>query len=312
MRTKVTKWMAGISSAAMLASFSALSVPAFAAEYEAMQAEAYAASLTNEKAQTVARYFLDNGFSLEETEEMMGWYMDGLAIIESEQNANSGVATASVNTGKAYYNGTGMASTQHYGVILINNPNTSVMSMLDVKYFPHEGSSTYLVNYDLANLPFRTLNGYNTVVSEPTVTDEEGETVPAGHPRFTTITSARSEATPLAMVEFPFTVLSNSTEADIFNAFDFITTSSIPLTGANTTYTFHTYALGDFNHDGVVNNADYDYIVDFSILNFDGVFKYTSVNDDIAYEVNMLAADINKDGIVGMTDAIDLGKMING
>lgn len=103
MKKNVTKWAAGLSSAAMLASFSVLSVPAFAAEYDAMQAEAYAASFPSEKAQTVARYLLGNGVSLEETEKMMSWYMDGQAIIESEQNAENGIAAAAANKDCIYW-----------------------------------------------------------------------------------------------------------------------------------------------------------------------------------------------------------------
>lgn len=305
MRTKVTKWMAGISSAAMLASFSALSVPAFAAEYETMQAEAYAASLTNEKAQTVARYFLDNGFSLEETEEMMGWYMDGLAIIESEQNANSGVATASVNTGKAYYSGTAKASTQHYGTIIIDDPEANVKGVLYVDGVFNIGN-TYYPTFENVEVENANLNGYNCTV--------EMDAINSVSCRIRT--STNTAGNPLAMCKFPIDSVSVfSNEAAIYNATSLDTSLVSTYSGGNgknTTFQFHTYALGDFDHNGIVNNADYDYIVDFCMLLFDGKFNYTDVAQNVAYQVNILAADANKDGTVTMQDAIAVGSIVNG
>lgn len=305
MRTKVTKWMAGISSAAMLASFSALSVPAFAAEYETMQAEAYAASLTNEKAQTVARYFLDNGFSLEETEEMTGWYMDGLAIIESEQNANSGVATASVNTGKAYYSGTARASTQHYGVIIIDDPGATVRGSMWLTGVTRGGAD--YIAFTNAESQYVKLNGYNNATI---AVDEDNDSIMS----YTARTTASTTETPLAMCKFPIEVGSAySNEAAIYNAIDFDYSLMQAYSGGeNSTFKFHTYALGDFDHNGIVNNADYNYIVDFCMLLFDGKFDYTDTSDNVAYQVNILAADANKDGTVTMQDAIAVGSIVNG
>lgn len=306
MKQNVTKWMAGLSSAALLASFSALSVPAFAAEYEAMEAEAYAASLTNEKAQTVARYFLDNGFSLEETEEMMGWYMDGLTTIESEQNVENGIATASVNTGKAFYSGISKASTQHYGTIIIDDPEANVKGILYVDGVFAIDSACY-PTFENVETENATLNDYDNC-------DVTMDTVNSVACKIRT--STKTVGTPLAMCKFPIDSVSVfSSEAAIYNAVKL--DSSFVKTypggnGKNTTFKFHSYALGDFDHNGVVNNADYDYIVNFCILSFDGKFNYTDVAANVAYQVNILAADVNKDGVVTIQDAIALGKIING
>ena len=306
MKRKVTKWMAGISSAAMLVSFSALSVPAFAAEYEAMEAEAYAASLTNEKAQTVARYFLDNGFSLEETEEMMDWYLDGQAIIESEQNANSGIATASVNTGKAFYSGTSKASTQHYGTIIIDDPEANMRGSMAITAIFNKDNAMY-PNFTNAESGFTALNGYDN--GHMYSFDSESAA-------YNVKTLTNTAGNPLSMCKFPIdsvTVFSN--EADLYKAIDFDYSGMNTYAGGNgksTRFEFHTYALGDFDHNGVVDNADYDYIVDFCILSFDGKFNYTDVAADAAYEVNTLAADANKDGKITIQDAITVGKIVNG
>ncbi len=306
MKKNVTRWAAGISSAVMLASFSALSVPAFAAEYDTMQAEAYVASFADEEAQTVARYFLDNDFSMEETEEMMGWYMDGQSIIESEQNAGNGIAMASVNTGKAFYSGTSKASTQHYGVIIIDDPEANMRGNMELVSMPDKNGKTYL---HFANFVsgFTVLNNYSTAQ----VSSLDGESA-----TYNVKTTTNTAGVPLAMCKFPIdSVSAFSNEAALYNAIGFTYSGMNTYAGGNgksSTFEFHTYALGDFDHNGVVDNADYNYLMKFCILSFDGKFNYTDVAADAAYQVNILAADVHKDGVLTMQDAIALGKIING
>ena len=321
MRTKVTKWMAGISSAAMLASFSALSVPAFAAEYETMQAEAYAASFTNEKAQTVARYFLDNGVSMEETEQMMARYMNGLAMIESEQNADDGVSTTSINTGKSYYNGINSSvykqqlssaygensspqeqlefkQNKYYGVFLINDPMANVEATLKATWgYTNDGVTTISgVSYNF----YKILNGYDNNSSFAINTNNQGVT-------FNTETETKNVTVPLAMCAFSFTPNSSlNSEAAIRNAFTFRQTITLldDGNGRNSTCEFHTYVLGDFDHDGVVCDIDYSYLIDYVVMSFDGDFVYNDVGTELAFEINTLAVDVNGDGIVDLRDGI--------
>lgn len=309
-KRKITKWMAGISSVAMLASFSALSVPAFAAEYEAMEAESYVASFANEKAQKVAKYLLDSGVSLEEAAEMMDWYMDGLTIIEGEQNANSGIATASVSTGKAYYSGTAKASTQHYGAIIIDNPEANVKGVLYVEgVFSNNNGTTYYPTFENVEVENEgvNLNGYDNCSIAMDTTNSVSYTIR---------TNTNTAGTPLAMCKFPIDSVSVfSSEAAIHNATSLDASLVSTYSGGNkksTTFEFHTYALGDFDHNGVVDNADYDYIVDFCMLSFDGKFNYTDITEETAYQVNRLAADANKDGTITIQDAIAVGKIVNG
>lgn len=289
MKKKVTKWMAGISSVVMLASFSALSVPAF-------DEEAYVASFENEKAQTVARYFLDNGFSMKETEEMMGWYLDGLAIIEDEQNAN---------TKKPYYNGRVTASSQHYGTIIISNPEAKVRGSLwltgvsrgEPDYFAFTNAETENVK----------LNGYEGIVTV-------GQDDSVMSYTFLTKTNTSGSNMPLAMCKFPVELgAALSSEASVYNAVTRDSSlSRSHSNGVGSTFQFHIYALGDFDHNGVLDDADYNYIVDYALMSFDGKFEYTDVGTQVAYQVNKLAADVNSDGVVDMQDAIALGKIING
>lgn len=312
MKKNVTRWAAGISSAVMLASFSALSVPAFAAEYDAVQAEAYAASFADEEAQMVARYLLDNGISMEETEEMMAHYMNGLEMIESEQNANSDLSTASINLGKSYYNGVNSSvykqqlssqqqltfkQNEYYGVFLINNPMANVEANLKVTWGIASDGSLAIKN--VSNDSYKILNDYNNSTSFSVNTDNRGV-------RFGTETETKNVTDPLAMCRFSFTPDSSlSSEAMIKNAFTFKSTVTLldEGNGINSTFEYHTYVLGDFDHDGVVCDIDYSYLMNFLVLSFDGNFVYTDVGTELAFEINTLAVDVNKDGVVDLRDA---------
>ena len=96
-------------------------------------------------------------------------------------------------------------------------------------------------------------------------------------------------------------------ELGIYDSFT-ISQSSDPLydDSDTTKIEFHTYALGDFDHNGIVDVSDYTYLMDYLVLSFNGRFQYTDMNIDIAYQVNRLAVDVNKDGVVDLRDAIEM------
>lgn len=71
MKKSTGKMMAGISALAILSSISATAIPAFAAEYDVIQEQDYVATFSDEQTQNVANYLLENGVSMEETQEMM-------------------------------------------------------------------------------------------------------------------------------------------------------------------------------------------------------------------------------------------------
>ena len=43
--------------------------------------------------------------------------------------------------------------------------------------------------------------------------------------------------------------------------------------------------------------------MNFLVLSFDGNFVYTDVGTELAFEINTLAVDVNKDGVVDLRDA---------
>jgi hypothetical protein len=303
-KKRFTKMIAGISSAAILTSFSALAVPAFAAEYEAVEADAYVNSLEDEEVREVAQYLIDNGISLEETQSMVARYENGLAMIQSEEET---AIAKSVDTKVSFYKGTRLAQTQHYGVLIIDNSNVDVACVLQVEWYP-EPNDKLLIDYDFVNMPGRLLNGFTGRFKKYIYqTEEETEEEEKPFLRFSSTVDASGEAKPLGMADFPITILSSSeTEASIRNACSLNVISSVPLSGDNTTYQFHTYALGDYNHDGIVNDIDYTYLMQFVTFSFDGKFEYKDMNTEVAYQVNRLAADTNRDGKIDLNDAVTL------
>ena len=77
----------------------------------------------------------------------------------------------------------------------------------------------------------------------------------------------------------------------------------------NSTFEFHTFVLGDFDHDGVVCDKDYAYLMDFVMNSFDGYLNYKDVGDGTAFEVNTTAVDLNMDGVLDIRDAIAWNKL---
>ena len=69
------------------------------------------------------------------------------------------------------------------------------------------------------------------------------------------------------------------------------------------------FVLGDFDHDGVVCDDDYAYLMDFVMNSFDGYISYKDVSDKMAFEVNTTAVDLNMDGVLDIRDAIAWNKL---
>lgn len=309
MKRKVTKWMAGISSAAMLVSFSALSVPAFAAEYEAMEAEAYVASFANadETTQKVAQYFVDNAGTLDEAMTMMDQYMDGLALIESKKNASTDAFIASTNSTKpAYYSGNSFVPTTHGGVFIVTDTNVDVDASLEVDWNQRENQPlSAVVNYDTTQKPKTVLN--NSCFESVRFSVIDDKTVRVNFSIY-----ANGSSKPAGVLKFPYEVTATS-EVNVYNAFRLTIRNSDPIGGSsNTDYYFHTYAFGDVDHDGVLTNADYVYTSQACVGAVEFDYSFRDVAPDIAEIVSKQSMDVNQDGVVDIRDGILVGKLVNG
>ena len=130
---------------------------------------------------------------------------------------------------------------------------------------------------------------------------------------FSQETVTKNDGRPLAMCSFPFDLNTQflKSEAAIKNAISFRAKVDLLEDGnqQNSTFEFHTFVLGDFDHDGVVCDKDYAYLMDFVMNSFDGYLNYKDVGDGTAFEVNTTAVDLNMDGVLDIRDAIAWNKL---
>ncbi|WP_295217759.1 hypothetical protein [Ruminococcus sp.] len=298
MKNMLKKVTAGISAVAVSAALSATTIPAFASEYEASMANTYVASFDDDEVKQVAQYCLDNGMTLEETKDTMTHYLHGLELIENRTSEDNGISTASVSTGRTFYSATNVASTQHYGVIIVDNPSSSTVTTIKL------GWDTAKINCPNDSASFlatcQMKNGYPSLAAIATEeVEKEGFTVGA-YGMLPQI--EENDLYTRSLLTFPFSLISSTSEANIKGAFKFSYSSSA-LNGKTTGLELHTYALGDFDHSGKVDDADGTYALQFLVRSFDGVFKYTNVHDNVASAVNFLALDANMDGSITISDA---------
>lgn len=315
MKKSAIKMIAGVSALAIFSSISATAIPAFAEEYDAIQEQDYVATFADEQTQNVANYLLENGVSMEEAQEMMEHYVNGRAMIEREENAEDGISLLSENLKRAFYNGVNTTTyknslkssdskitfkkEQHYGAFIINNPVANVRVTLNA-ISNEDANGNYLIAGTGDHYIF---NGYNNFTTFGL--DSDGVS-------FKTETKTNNAGRPLIMCTFPFDASASlKSEAAVKNAIKMQTTTSLLKNGnqIGSAFTFHTFVLGDFDHDGVVCDKDYTYLMDFILNAFDGYFNYTSVSDKTAFEVNTTAVDINMDGILDIQDAIAWNKL---
>ena len=299
MKKSAIKMIAGVSALAIFSSISATAIPAFAEEYDAIQEQDYVATFADEQTQNVANYLLENGVSMEEAQEMMEHYVNGRAMIEQEENAEDGISLLSENLKRAFYNGVNTTTYKHYGAFIINNPVANVRVTLNA-ISNEDANGNYLIAGTGDHYIF---NGYNNFTTFGL--DSDGVS-------FKTETKTNNAGRPLIMCTFPFDASASlKSEAAVKNAIKMQTTTSLLKNGnqIGSAFTFHTFVLGDFDHDGVVCDKDYTYLMDFILNAFDGYFNYTSVSDKTAFEVNTTAVDINMDGILDIQDAIAWNKL---
>lgn len=275
------------------------------------------ATFADEQTQNVANYLLENGVSMEEAQEMMEHYVNGRAMIEQRENAENGISLLSDDEEepKVFYNGENFTSyknsiksskpsttfkkEQHYGAFIINNPVANVRVTLNA-ISNEDANGNYLIAGTGDHYIF---NGYNNFTTFGL--DSDGVS-------FKTETKTNNAGRPLIMCTFPFDASASlKSEAAVKNAIKMQTTTSLLKNGnqIGSAFTFHTFVLGDFDHDGVVCDKDYTYLMDFILNAFDGYFNYTSVSDKTAFEVNTTAVDINMDGILDIQDAIAWNKL---
>lgn len=295
MKKFIQKTVAGVSALAMTAALSATAVPAFADEYEAVQAQNFVDSFVDENENAIAQYCVENCESLDEAAELMELYEEGCALRVAEQT-NDAISTASSNNhhiNGAYYSGTNVASTPHRVVLFEMNTAAAMKGSIQITW--NHG----LVSCD----PIKnTKDGFKSEKTHSLhaffeTNEETGEEYLDINGRIKNTTGAVS-----LMCRFGIDVFPKATsEAAVLSAFVLDARGMFSTNGKDSNFELHTYALGDFDHNGVVDAADASYMLE--LITYHKIsFSYDSYNASISSSVCVLAADANEDGIVDLGD----------
>lgn len=292
MKKAIRRTVAGISSLAMMAALSATTVPAFAAEYEAAEAQSFVDSFENSETREVAQFYLDNGVSYDELTDMMETYENGMDLLESRGYVSSSDGTI-VMTGN-YYSGTRVAQSQHYAAIV----NVYPQATSSVNFTLTVGNP---VVYNMASHPYTLMSDYSDL--SVTVSKNNKFMSISGIIESSNITWADT------IIKLPFAAGTANSEADLYRGFS-LNVNYTSLGDTDGKYTLDTYALGDLDHNGIVDDADATLASDILVHNVTKIeYRYNDVGSEIASELFTLAFDTNEDGRIDITDAVRINQM---
>lgn len=309
MHKTIKKAIAGISALAMTVAMSATTIPAFASEYEAIDAQEYVNSFEDSETRAVAQYCLDNGLSLDETMSMMDTYQKGLELIASRNDsANDGIALTStkidVTINDTFYNGTRIAQTPHRGLILVKDRTAAMRCAIEITWLAEN------VFYDVDNVEYTVLDDYGKSVHADVIPDDHNVfncfSISGRIPKKSDVKGKIG-----CLVSFPIELGAKArSEAQVKNSLIMDASGCTSTNGKDSELELHTYALGDFDHNGIVDEADSAYLMKF-VTSYDIDFHYKGVSVDVAGAVNLMAADANEDGVLDISDVAKVNKWIN-
>lgn len=263
------------------------SFPVFAEERVTSGEESFVSSYEGE-AQAVAQYLLDNGCSLEEAKEMMDIYLKGKEQLDSMGKGDMG-SPVDID----YYTATCIAPTPHYAAIISIDPTKQLENVkLHLK-----GVTSSIVAPDKGE--YKVCSSYSSALSgisdslEYLHTDVWRYIISISNVDKLNITTAEP------MIIVPLSIGEETlTERSVYRGFEF----SYEEKSDNGFYTYETFALGDVNHDGQVNESDATMLV--NILSGSDTFKHIYKDSSNHYSgvTNKLASDVNFDGTVDLKD----------
>lgn len=234
----------------------------------------------------VARYLLDNDFTVSDTQKILELYIDGKNK-RAQNTTKEKLQNPERSSTTPFYSTTNKSKNPHFGVVIADNGITNTgMDYLGIGYTNVVSLSaslsvnnyTYFTNFSASGYTDKVLHG---MVSGTTTT-----------------------GVPIAVCDFPFSVVSNTTnEYAIYDQFSF-NPHADEQSYTGTSYIYHTYVQGDFNHDGLVDTIDLSFIIDYNMSGGTTPIpdSYESFNSNIARVINTLAADADRNGDIGPTD----------
>lgn len=267
---------------------------------QAIAEQQFVNSFSDETTRKVAEYYLNGGLSLEETADMVKIYEEGV-----EQMS---ISTQSGDVTSPYYSTSKLCGTKHYVAVIEALPQYDVNEVFDITLntrflkcdptvdkftcFPYTESSFAYSDYAFV---FKSTASSTTIRTNVTANAKTNGTE-----------AENKVAEPLVRFRLHYGDSTPTSENALYKSISF---SQVNQGGAE----IETFALGDVNHDGVVDAQDQSYLTKFligSVNDFD--FKYSDGSNHFSYATNGLAADVNQDNVVDMLDAVQIGKYIDG
>ena len=267
---------------------------------QAIAEQQFVNSFSDETTRKVAEYYLNGGLSLEETADMVKIYEEGV-----EQMS---ISTQSGDVTSPYYSTSKLCGTKHYVAVIEALPQYDVNEVFDITLntrflkcdhavdkftcFPYTESSFAYSDYAFV---FKSTASSTTIRTNVTANAKTNGTE-----------AENKVAEPLVRFRLHYGDSTPTSENALYKSISF---SQVNQGGAE----IETFALGDVNHDGVVDAQDQSYLTKFligSVNDFD--FKYSDGSNHFSYATNGLAADVNQDNVVDMLDAVQIGKYVSG
>lgn len=267
---------------------------------QAIAEQQFVNSFSDETTREVAEYYLNGGLSLEETADMVKIYEEGV-----EQMS---ISTQSGDVTTPYYSTSKLCGTKHYVAVIEALPQYDVNEVFDITLntrflkcdpavdkftcFPYTESSFAYSDYAFV---FKSTASSTTIRTNVTANAKTNGTE-----------AENKVAEPLVRFRLHYGDSTPTSENALYKSISF---SQVNQGGAE----IETFALGDVNHDGVVDAQDQSYLTKFligSVNDFD--FKYSDGSNHFSYATNGLAADVNQDNVVDMLDAVQIGKYVSG
>ena len=218
------------------------------------------------------------------------------------------ISTQSGDVTSPYYSTSKLCGTKHYVAVIEALPQYDVNEVFDITLntrflkcdpavdkftcFPYTESSFAYSDYAFV---FKSTASSTTIRTNVTANAKTNGTE-----------AENKVAEPLVRFRLHYGDSTPTSENALYKSISF---SQVNQGGAE----IETFALGDVNHDGVVDAQDQSYLTKFligSVNDFD--FKYSDGSNHFSYATNGLAADVNQDNVVDMLDAVQIGKYVSG
>lgn len=287
---KVKSFIAGVSTVAITAAMATPSIPAFAEELQMVEMEsemqAYVASMEDEELQQVASYLVDEGFSLDETKEI-------LTRCENSQEQLQETFAAQASGTTYFHSTSALVSGAHPCLIFMRGPYVGEEDFRADVTFPVGVSVSDFSMWKEISSDINPHDNYRCYA-------------------YDTRSLGWGESVVLASCNISKGTATVTNEKDLVSA---ITTECKTASDENkvsVSFATVTYQVGDIDHDGVITDNDAAYLSYYlaGTASFGG--SYYDVTFAEAKRVMELAADVDHDGNIDQDDLTRINRYLAG